>query len=84
MISIAMNTIPLSAALETHGDVSQKERGGGARLIDPNFLLNDSEMSKTSHFCIVNKPSINATLQEKTNFLLLDCPESSYRLIFKF
>jgi len=60
MMSIATNTIPLSATLETRGDVIQE--GGRGRLIGdgPNFLLNDSEMSKTSRRCatIANKRNI--------------------------
>lgn len=46
MMSIATNTIPLSAALETRGDVNQE---GGLIGDGPNFLLNDNEMSKMLH-----------------------------------
>lgn len=57
MMSIATNRIPLSAALETFGDISQE-----GTLSDPNFLLNDSEMSK-------NVSSLRRDITEKIDFL---------------
>jgi len=70
-MSIATNTIPLSATLETHGDVIQG--GGRGRLIGngPNFLLNDSEMSKTLRRCvtIANKRNIIIEIDFLSNYI---------------
>lgn len=66
MMSIATNTIPLSAALETRGDVNQE---GGLIGDGPNFLLNDNEMSKMLH----RYAAIVINIRDEEIIFLLNC-----------